>query len=182
MKTKESPYDHLIPTSFEKIEDALLRASNKAGIPVVKEGMVAVSQGGITFVAATIEGVAEIPTPALNEGVDFGFVYYAAPGKSIPTGFHTLRLRARVEEVGQVDAAAELVDYSGNVVACAEGRAEISSLRVLDDSRAIPMIMAQVAFDREIEPGLESRAHLQLGVWCKKNGCHGDGFSFQALP
>lgn len=126
-------FDNAIDNAIMNTRKALVLASREAGISIVTDCMATVSQAGLTFVSASIEGVESIPTTAYKDGVDVGFAYYSNTSDRIPTGFYTIRIRADVEQLGEVESQIEFVARDGRVVARSYAIMDVFSLTVPED-------------------------------------------------
>ncbi len=164
-----------IGESISDIQTALVRASKSAGVSIVTDYITSVSQAGVTFVAASIEGVEKIPSTAYGDGVDVGFAYYSSKSCDIPEGFYTLRIRAKVECIGEVDSPMEFLDRNGRVVATSRGKMDVFSLTVPENPPFVGnIITAKLQFDEDMKPrelGLALQPTLLVDTWCS-NGNH----------
>lgn len=163
---------HTIGDRISGIEESLILASRKAGVSIVTDYMTSVSQAGVTFVAASIEGVENIPVTEYRDGVDVGFAYCKT--HSIPEGFYTLRLQAEVERIGETESQMEFVDGNGRIVAKQTGKMDVFSLTVPENPPFVGnIITAHLQFDEAMEPtspGAPLLPFLIIGLWCSNGG------------
>lgn len=175
---KRSPNSPLGKTA-KTTTDTLIAVGRSRGLDVTAHATMMVGQAGIRFAGGTLRDVELAGAEQLAEGIDFGFFMFEAASGALPSGDYLLRLTAESPKaIGEIDGKAQLIDSDGKVVAEAEGVLEIDALKVDPGETARAMLMARVDFAEELSPGVTTSASLVLGVWCKKNGMHGDGFTF----
>lgn len=150
-------FDNAIDTAIMDTRKALVLASREAGISIVTDCMATVSQAGLTFVSASIEGVDNIPPTAYKDGVDVGFAYYSnTKSDRIPTGFYTIRISADVEQLGEVESQIEFVARDGRVVARTHAIMNVFSLTVPENPPFVVNVInprIQIQLDEKTKAG-----------------------------
>lgn len=156
---------------FKETRAVLVAAATAAEIRVTNEGMLSISQAGVSFVAASISGVEKIPPTAYAQGVNMAFVYLSGPNNWNLSGYYTVRMRADVMMAGKkVKGEMALVDRNRKVAARFPATFNVTSLTVPTGlTWEGNMITAQIEFEN-MEAGFR-RPGLVISFWCT-NGLH----------